>query len=785
MRMMSADPGSCLRRAACLAGALLTTAAIALPAQDPVVDGSPVARSVRDRWNALVRLAPTGQVAEVRHLVLRHDIGELVLERGALYRLAPIGGRTVGAVFVGEGVFRYAPTERAEQTLMRRFAGAPALEAPLRAAVILFADSTAAQLARLAWTTGAADGDVRGYVERLVETLKGDHDGALDPEVLAPILNADTAGFFLAHVIRTRGDPLLFRLDHSRAEGVQLFRGAGRSDGGPWILVSQSGAADRPSDAARAWTYRPRLAVTHYRMDVDLREQIRGGISLSASATLTMTPVERVGPWLRFWLDGRLEVDSARWGGGASAEPFKAEENAALWVRLPEGAGPRDTLALTVWYHGDMIDRYGNFFYIDPTATWYPMNGQGDGLAVFDITYHSPARYPLVSIGARTDSTRVEHVVTTRWVTREPVRHATFNLGLFSPREIQNPDAPTLTVYISDDAHRLLGGALLSRGIVLPQQRNMSEAVAADITNSLQLFANQYGPAPADHFTVTEIPYGEGLSFPGMIDLSWGTFQNTSSDGFDQFFRAHEVAHQWWGNAVRPATYRDAWLSEGLATFAGLNYLQTARRRNDDYYRFLDQYREDVVRYRETAGLVAVGYRNISADALRGYQVTVYEKGAWIFHMLRLMMLDLNTLRGDRFNAMLADYYQSFRGYAVTAGDFQSVAERHVGRPLDWFFDQWVHRAEVPTYHVAWRAEPAEGGRFRVRFRVRQEHVSPDFQMPVLVAADLGGDRTARFRVTVTGAQNEYLGPLLPAEPRRLTFNEYRSVLAEVEMEDW
>jgi aminopeptidase N len=236
---------------------------------------------------------------------------------------------------------------------------------------------------------------------------------------------------------------------------------------------------------------------------------------------------------------------------------------------------------------------------------------------------------------------------------------------------------------------------------------------------------------------------------------------------------------------VRPASYRDAWLSEGLATYAGISYLQAARRRNDDYFRFLDQYRGDILRHRDDAGLVAIGYRNATFDVPQGYTYSVYEKGAWVFHMLRVMLLDLSTLRAERFNAMLADYYQSFRGYAVTTGDFGAVAERHVGRPLDWFFDQWLNRSDVPTYRVAWRAEPAEDGRYRVRLRVRQERVAPDFQMPVLVAVDLGGDRTARFRVTVRGDQQEYLGPLLPAPPRRVTFNEYRSVLAEVVTEDW
>ncbi len=310
----------------------------------------------------------------------------------------------------------------------------------------------------------------------------------------------------------------------------------------------------------------------------------------------------------------------------------------------------------------------------------------------------------------------------------------------------------------------------------------MPEVVAADVSNSLALFGSLFGESPLRSFVITEIPYAEGVSFPGLISLSWGTFSNTSTDGFDQFFRAHEVAHQWWGNAVRSATYRDAWLSEGLATYCGLVYLQTVRRRNDDYYRFLDQFRTELLARRRDYGPIRLGYRNDTPDTPYGYQHVVYGKGAWVFHMLRILMLDLNTLRSDRFNEMLRDYYRTFSGSSASTLDFRAILERHAG-PMGWFFDQWVNGTDLPTYRVAWRGEPADGGRFRVRLTVRQENVPADFRMPVLVAVDLGGGRTARFRVEVHGGETEYVSPLLPGEPRGLTFNEFQAVMAEVRME--
>jgi hypothetical protein len=209
------------------------------------------------------------------------------------------------------------------------------------------------------------------------------------------------------------------------------------------------------------------------------------------------------------------------------------------------------------------------------------------------------------------------------------------------------------------------------------------------------------------------------------------------------------------------------------------------RRRNTDYYRYLDRYRANILTRRSETGPITLAYRNRTPVTPGGYHVIVYEKGAWVFHMLRVLTMDLSTLRSDRLMEALREYYATYRGGAASTDDFRRIAERHMGAPLNWFFDQWVHGSAIPRYRVAWTSEPAEGGRFRVKLRIHQEDVPAGFTMPVLVAADLGDNRTARFRVTVSAAQTEYVGPLLPARPRDLTFNAFHSTLADVTMERW
>lgn len=757
----------------------------ALLALLPSVLTGQVAERYIDRYREVLALEPiAGQIGRVSHVVLRRDSAEFILEDGSLYWLGPVAGRTVGAVFEGTGRFRFTPSLPAEQEQLQRFLGAPTLDDSITRVVMLFGDSAPRELRQVPWTAGPVPDNVRGRVRDVLESFKGDNDGAFSATIMSAMLNRAAPGFFLAHVERSAGDPVLFQINPMVGESVELYeRASKRRWGTNWHVVVRVPPLDAPRPGT--WEYRHRLAAPNYTMNVRLTPTGSGDLDFRARATLTLVAVDTVGPWLRFGLHEKLEIDSAGWADGTPAAAFKAKDDDDLWVRAPQRLLPGDSLRLNVGYHGNLIDRYGDWFFIDPTADWYPDNREGNASAIFDLTFHSPSWYPIASVGERTDSSAEGRVMTTRWRTRRPSPFATFNLGLFESYHVQHEGAPPLDILISEQAHRQLRNEFLREGAYLPQQRNMRENVAADVSNSLKWFTHLFGPPQYDHFYVTEIPYFLGVSFPGIIHLSWSTFQNTALEGFDEFFRAHEVAHQWWGNAVRPATYRDAWLSEGLADFSGLWYLQTLRKRNKEYFQFLDQYRDDIKRQRNDAGPVWLGYRNASPEAPAAYQVTVYEKGAWVFHMLRTLMLDLNTRREDRFTAMLRDFHESFRGGAATTEDFRRLTERHTGIPMQWFFDQWVKGTGLPTYRVAWTNEAAPDGKHRVRLRVNQEGVPPDFQMFVLVSADLGDNQFANFRIPVRGDQTEYTSPLLPAPAKAIVFNELRSVLADVKMERW
>jgi aminopeptidase N len=190
---------------------------------------------------------------------------------------------------------------------------------------------------------------------------------------------------------------------------------------------------------------------------------------------------------------------------------------------------------------------------------------------------------------------------------------------------------------------------------------------------------------------------------------------------------------------------------------------------------------------RSEPGPISLGYRVTRSkdDDVNDYQTVIYQKGAWVVHMLRILALDMKTMNEDRFKAIMQDFYAEHQGRRASTEDFRRVVERHIGTDMGWFFDQFVYGAQIPTYRVAYRTEQAGDGQYKVRLRVRQEDVPESFQMYVPVTLDLGKDRVARFRVKVKGPLTEIELPSVPAEPKKVTFNDLEGVLAEVKTGGW
>ena len=189
----------------------------------------------------------------------------------------------------------------------------------------------------------------------------------------------------------------------------------------------------------------------------------------------------------------------------------------------------------------------------------------------------------------------------------------------------------------------------------------------------------------------------------------------------------------------------------------------------------------------ESAGPVWLGPRLSSSKFPAGYSTLVYEKGAWIFHMLRYLLSDPTAGSDDKFRLMTKDFMATYRGSLASTQDFQRVAEKHMSktidfegnRKLDWFFDQWVYETGIPVYRLEYSLSTLKNGSTLLKGKIKQDNVSEYFIMPVEVFGHFGPDKVSRVgRVVVSGNETSF-SLNLKARPQKVTLDENNQILCE------
>ena len=745
-------------------------------------------------FDQIKNLAPSGASAVVHGLALHRDVMELRLDSGTAYLLTSVGGHAIGVAYLGSGSISFVPPLPVEQANLQRVMGDSTLNGPISGAVLIFADSTQAELERAVTFAAAAPsgGAPADEVHDALEYLMDGRERYVYSGLMSALLNGTRTGYFAAYIARKRGESVMIQIDPAEAEAVMLLRRGHLMDQRTETVCQFQRAEDLQQNVAAGAKQAEPLQLDAYEIDAT----IDGSYHFSSRVKLRLVGVHDTQRWARFQLFSALDVDSVLTESGAPLTYYRKNRTSPLWVHFAQPIGVRDTQYVRVVYHGGLIG-FGSaldgflppwwdprrqqlppvldtWAFIRATSTWYPRYSFEQPASV-TLTFHTPKNLKLATIGRLVDSHTDGDVVTTRWESELPTTQVSFNIGHFNEFEIKDPRIPPVTVHINSDAHSYIAQ-------YIPHARRPEEQVGSDVANSLSFFTQMYGKPLFQRYYATEIPYFHGQAFPGMIHLSWWTFLNMSSSGDDEAFRAHEMAHQWWGIGVAPATYRDVWLAEGFAEFSGLWYMQTILRDNDKYFTKLREAREQIRRERVKAVPIALGIRATESRS-GNYDLIMYQKGAWVLHMLRNMMLDRRTMSEDRFKQMMQSFYATYRGGRASTEDFQRAVEHSVGGPMGWFFDEWVYGTAIPTYTFSWNAEPGAAGKYTAHVRVRQEDVPDGFVMPVPILIQFE-EGQALVRVVVKGPLTEASFDL-PEKPKRLELNPLESVLAEVHTEDW
>jgi len=184
--------------------------------------------------------------------------------------------------------------------------------------------------------------------------------------------------------------------------------------------------------------------------------------------------------------------------------------------------------------------------------------------------------------------------------------------------------------------------------------------------------------------------------FGGMENASaiFYSERSVGQPGVESLF-AHEIAHQYFGDAVTENSWKHVWLSEGFATYMTNAYTEYTYGA-DSLKNAMGQQRENIFAF-ENKRLTPVIDSTVTDNFMQLLNANSYEKGAWTLHMLRRKIGD------DAFWKGIQNYYKTYSGGNAGTDNLQVVMEKSSGKDLKVFFDQWLRRAGHPQLAVKWQ----------------------------------------------------------------------------------
>ena len=169
----------------------------------------------------------------------------------------------------------------------------------------------------------------------------------------------------------------------------------------------------------------------------------------------------------------------------------------------------------------------------------------------------------------------------------------------------------------------------------------------------------------------------------------------------------------------------------------------------------------------------------------RTVSVIRFEKAAFVFHMIRYLLRNIDAPDDDRFTALLRTYYQKYKLSKASTEDFQRILEEEMDSDMDWFFDQWVFGSHLPEYRYSYKTTEDGDGQFHVTLKVEDKRAPEDFKMIVPLLIEFPGDQFSRLRIVVGGTETIVELPVLPLEPQNIIFNYQLAVLAKSKKVKW
>jgi hypothetical protein len=768
-------------------------------------------------YQALRNVALSGESVTVSNFDLKRDAATFHFRSGNVCFTAAVQGKVTGAVFVGDGNLGIEPPP-SERSMLKLLTKENEFSENFTQLVLRFTDSTYDEIKKNgAAGSGGCDAGLLKDSQRVTRARLKEN---LEERILQDVLSPEQGRLFQAFINGKRySDKELLVIDPYSSGDQFEFLTYDESRYGLWAsfplsVPGKKGASGVP------------IRIQHQQIETT----IEGNGTLSGKATTSFVSQLDGLRIVHLDLFPALRVQNVTADGQFLSfiqEDKNEDSQLAVILAKPLAAGESYTLTSTYGGKGAVSNEgNGNYFPIS-RSDWFPNNpGASFGeFTSYDLTFRIPKGMKMAATGQLVSENNDGGQNVTVWKSEAPQTVAGFNFGKFKIEEAKlakpeylvqsfaNQDPPDWVKGLQnatsgdDLSNGPLGSHMGALTLGTINTTLLNKKALAEGQIALQVYNEYFGPPIFKHLQITQqTACNFGQSWPDLVWIPICYYFDTTvrhqlgmdfgDRGYWKVVTPHEVAHQWWGNTVGFSSYRDQWMSEGFADMSAALYLAATEKDPQKVITFWNDERELLLERNPQgframdAGSVTMGYR--MSNSRTGFDVTrrlIYPKGAYILHMIRMMMRNNRT--GDQpFKEMMQDFVKTYSGKAATTEDFKAMVEKHMTRDMDaesnqkmdWFFNEYVYGTQLPSYKMDSSFATDANGDVVLSVKVTQSNVDDQFRMVVPVYLELAdGNIVMLGRLKLVG--NASLEPKIPLQglktrPRRAMLNYYDDVLA-------